>query len=212
MQHGGHLLSSFRSFVADRDVTVWHDRQPHGLADVFGIRVGEFTRPDDDSELRVVADGPLAAVGADAADMDLRVRGIMELVEPADGTQTIAGYAQPAWHEYAAVTRKKSDNGGWAEWIGTMTSADVVRALVKDAVAEAGLAEANASALKLAGTVTVRRGTNRLGKTVTYLLNYAPREVSFDSPYAGTDLLTGTPVSAADHITIEPWGVLIVES
>lgn len=44
---GGHLLSSLRSFVADDDVTVWHNSAPHGLTDVFGMSYNQFTRPND---------------------------------------------------------------------------------------------------------------------------------------------------------------------
>ena len=42
---GGHLVSTFKSFVADEHVKVWHDRQPHALTDVLGLTYNQFTRP-----------------------------------------------------------------------------------------------------------------------------------------------------------------------
>ena len=43
---GGHLVSTMRSFVTDDEVTVWHDRAPHNLTDVFGMTYNQFTRPN----------------------------------------------------------------------------------------------------------------------------------------------------------------------
>ncbi|MBT1172636.1 beta-galactosidase [Bifidobacterium sp. MA2] len=217
VERGGHLVSTFKSFVADRDVTVWHDRQPHGLSDVFGVRVGEFTRPETGAAIRFTAGGPLDDV-MNGADDDMAVRGILELVEPDDGTRVIAEYTQREWSDYAAVTRN-AFGAGWAEWIGTMTSPDAIRELMCDAVRTA-VAEAPAdhaaidlnNAMALAGALTVRRGVNRLGRTVTYLFNYSPRTVAVASPFAGTDLLAERRIAAADLLTVKPWGVVIIES
>ena len=44
---GGHLVSTFKSFVADEHVKVWADRQPHALTDVLGLTYNQFTRPTD---------------------------------------------------------------------------------------------------------------------------------------------------------------------
>ena len=43
---GGHLVSTMRSFVTDDEVTVWHDRAPRNLTDVFGMTYNQFTRPN----------------------------------------------------------------------------------------------------------------------------------------------------------------------
>ncbi|PWG66994.1 beta-galactosidase [Bifidobacterium callitrichidarum] len=202
--NGGHLLSSFRSFVANRDVTVWHDRQPHGLSDVFGIRVGEYTRTDDGSALCLAADGPLS-VSADG--MDLRIHGIMELLEPVDGTQIVARYAQSEWHMYAAVTRNTFGRG-WAEWIGTMISADMIRAVIRDAALSAGIRN---KAMELANKITVRQGVNKEGRSLIYMLNYTSQIVRCNSMFCGIDLLSNEHIALGQHIAIDPWGVKIIE-
>ena len=46
VSNGGHLVSTMRSFVTDDEVTVWHDRAPHNLTDVFGMTYNQFTRPN----------------------------------------------------------------------------------------------------------------------------------------------------------------------
>jgi beta-galactosidase len=43
--NGGILIGSFKSFVADRNLTVYDDAQPHGMTDVFGITYQSFTIP-----------------------------------------------------------------------------------------------------------------------------------------------------------------------
>lgn len=281
VERGGHLLATCKSFVADRDVTVWHDRQPHGLADVFGIRVGEFTRPEPDVTLRFADDwiaertGAVAGGGADdaavggavdgavdgavgmdvtqgvepdacgesarnaaaphaaaAQQIDRHARATMDLIEPAAATtRVIASYDHAAWGRYAAVTRNGFGDG-WAEWVGTMTSPELARALMRDAVLAAGI---DADAMALAGQVTVRRGTNRQGRTITYLLNYSSAPVTLPSPLTGVNLLAGAaagittdtttdtvadpaadiacqPVAQGEPLTIAPWGLAILES
>ena len=43
---GGHLVSTMRSFVTDDEVTVWHDRAPHNLTDVFGMTYNPIHPPE----------------------------------------------------------------------------------------------------------------------------------------------------------------------
>ena len=58
---GGHLVSTFRTAVADEDVTVWHDRAPHALTDTFGMTYNQFSRPDG---ARLALDDAVAAPAA----------------------------------------------------------------------------------------------------------------------------------------------------
>ena len=44
-----------------------------------------------------------------------------------------------------------------------------------------------------------------------YLLNYASTPAELKSPFGGTDLLTGKPVSANGPLTLAPWDVAIIE-
>ena len=172
---GGHLLATMRSFVTDEETTVWHDRAPHGLTDVFGLTYNQFTRPAGNVTIDFADDGPLAGIPATPAEA------LIELLKTDPDTQVLARYGHYAWNGYAAITRH--DHGrGWAEWIGTLPDAATMRAVIRDAVAAAGI---TAEGTALAGAVTVRQGVNNAGEKVTYLLNYSADEKRVASPVAG---------------------------
>ena len=220
VSNGGHLVSTMRSFVTDDEVTVWHDRAPHNLTDVFGMTYNQFTRPN--GHVSVEFAGTLAKTPASDA------QALIELVTPFDGTDVLAGYGHYVWKDYAAVTRHGFGKGD-AEWIATLLDADTIRAVLREAVEHAGIADAGTA---LAGQVTVRRGTNARGERVTYLLNYSADEVTIDSPVSGdvvvapvvvgTDgtvdesataaiaLKEGSKVEVGDRLTIGRWNVVVI--
>lgn len=193
VRDGGHVVATFRSFVADRDVKVWQDRAPHRLTDVFGMSYNLFTRPQ-----HVRLDGELAQAEAER---------FMELLVPeaTDGADVVAGYEHYAWSRYAAVTRHRF-NKGTAMWIGAMFNAESLKSVIAEEAKAAGVWDWRQ---ELAGTVTVRGGVNEMGEEVIYLLNYSSSSVSVNLPFEITRLLDDTAVAANESIAINPWDVFI---
>ena len=202
VRQGGHLVATLRSFVADENLKVWHDKAPHLLTDVFGIDYNQFTRPGRGLTLDLH--------GADQAGP--ACQGLIELLNPRPGTQVLASYDHPVWGRYAAVTRNDYGHGS-AEWIGTLPSAQGMRLLLSDAADAAGL---SGPARDLAGLVTVREGINALGEQVAYLLNYSSKEVRLDAPYGGQLLVADGQADPHAHVdqgqsmTIGPWDLAII--
>ncbi|WP_269748678.1 MULTISPECIES: beta-galactosidase [Bifidobacterium] len=202
VHQGGHLVATLRSFVADENLKVWHDKAPHLLTDVFGIDYNQFTRPGRGLTLDLH--------GADQAGP--ACQGLIELLNPRPGTQVLASYDHPVWGRYAAVTRHDYGHGS-AEWIGTLPSAQGMRMLLSDAADAAGL---GGPARDLAGLVTVREGINALGEQVAYLLNYSSKEVRLDAPYGGHLLVADGQADPQAHVdqgqsmTIGPWDLAII--
>jgi hypothetical protein len=61
-------------------------------------------------------------------------------------------------------------------------------------------------------SVRLRQGVGREGKRLRYYLNYSRAPQSFSYPHAsGTDLLTGRPIQKSQPVSLEPWGLIIVE-
>ena len=202
VHQGGHLVATLRSFVADENLKVWHDKAPHLMTDVFGIDYNQFTRPGNNLSLDLH--------GADQAGP--ACQGLIELLNARPGTQVLASYDHPVWGRYAAVTRHDYGNG-IAEWIGTLPSAEGMRMLLSDAADAAGL---SGPARDLAGLVTVREGINALGEQVAYLLNYSSKKVELDAPYGGHLLVADGQADPQAHVDqgqpmiIGPWDLAII--
>ncbi|OZG64498.1 beta-galactosidase [Bifidobacterium hapali] len=165
--NGGHLIATLRSFVSDEETTVWHDRAPHNLTDVFGMSYNQITPPkghvpvvfgadknvagDTAGDSTTVPAGSLSLAGLPDAQADT----LIELLKPngdarfdaetADQpapdthTQVLAHYGHYAWTDYAAITRHAFGKGS-AEWIGTILDADATRAVLREALANADVA------------------------------------------------------------------------
>ena len=187
--NGGHLVATMRSFVTDDEVTVWHDRAPHNLTDVFGMSYNQFTRPKN---------VPVVFSGALEGTPDTEALSLIELLKADEGTEVLASYGHYAWKDYAAITRHAFGKGT-AEWIGTLLAPDAIRAVMREAVGNAGIEYAG---LPLAGTITVRQGFNEAGESVTYLLNYSAEPATFASPVSGEVVVA--PVTIATDGTVDP--------
>ncbi|WGT48126.1 beta-galactosidase [Tessaracoccus lacteus] len=201
VERGGHLISTLRTAVADEHVKVWHDRAPHALTDVFGMTYNQFTRPDG----ALLAPGEALAPLVDGADP--AAGRLLELLVPR-GADVLAGYDHPAWSDYAAVTRNRFGDGT-ATYVATVTSQEVLRGVLELVLREAGLWSWPQD---LAGTVTVRRGTNGRGRDVTYLLNYSGSTVTIGSPVAGRSVLDGVELAEGKALTVGAWDLAIIES
>ena len=189
---GGHLVSTFRTAVANEHLEVWHDRAPHLLTDVFGLTYNQFSTPD----------GAGVALGGATTPAEI----VVELLEPL-GAEAVASYDHPAWSRYAAVTRNVFGKGE-ATYVGTRLSADATREVLTAALRRAGVWSWPQD---LADAVTVRQGTNGRGRPLVYLLNYSPREAVVAAPVDGTSVLDGRTVSADDELRIQPWDLLVLE-
>ena len=194
VENGGNVLATFKSFFTDENVQVYHDRQPHNLTDVFGMTYNQFTKPDG---TQLMFHGE-----------NIEAKAFMELLNADADTEVLADYGTP-WNGYAAITRHAFGKGT-AEWVGTMTCAQDVKPILREAAEHAGVID---WATDLADTpVRVRRGINEAGKQITYLLNYSATEQTLNLAQAGTNLLDSNTLAAGDKLTLSPWGVAILEA
>ena len=63
----------------------------------------------------------------------------------------------------------------------------------------------------LPAPVRVKSGINGKRRPIHYLLNYSSTPATFNSPFAGTDLLTGKPVTTSAPLTLAAWDLVIIE-
>ena len=216
---GGHLVTTFRTGVADENLQVFTDRQPHGLSDLLGLGTDQFTRPEGvrlaprgalaealgpegaDAAGCEGIDGGDAAVGGSAAggsaagavgrnDADLTASTFMELLTPV---------AHPAEGDDVEVLAEYSHHAWSGPAIATRAvgsgSVTHLATMTSPALLRSVLrlvaerARVDDWAQELAGTVAVRRGVNGRGRGLTYLLNSSRDEVDLVLPVGGEDVL-----------------------
>jgi beta-galactosidase len=189
VKNGGVLVSSFKSFVANENLTVYEDAQPHGLTECFGITYNQFSNPG-----RTTVKGK-------------PVQYFMELLKP-EGAEVLAGYEHRYWDKYAAATRHAFGDGA-AYYVGAFLEKDQLKEIYNRAVTDAGI-ERDFSDMQW--PLIARSGTNGQGKRLHYVLNYSEEVKSAVCPYAHVkDLLTGTEYQKGDTIVLSDWNLVILE-
>lgn len=209
---GGHLVTTFRTGVADENVQVHVDRQPHGLSELLGLGTDQFTAPKG---VRLKPLGELASALAEDAERGLEH--FMELLTPVGAPlgdaeiEVLAEYEHHAWSGPAIARRALGE--GSITHIGAWASPEVLRQVLLLVARRAGVTD---WAQDLADAVTVKRGVNGAGRGLTYFLRYAKDPVEIVSPVAGRDVLgvlgaPGERIAEGETIRIPAWGVLVLE-
>ena len=185
---GGVLVSSFRSFVSDRELTVYHDRLPHGLNDVFGMHYDQFTDP-----------GKMTLQGTP-------VRAFAELVIT-DGAETMEAYSHRYWGKYAGIT-KHDYKDGCAYYIACLCNKDMIKKVYADARKSAKLEHI---VPKEQWPVIIRSGVLEDGAKLHYVLHYSESAENLSCPYDRvTELISGKEYNRGDSIPLGDWGVSIL--
>ena len=196
VENGGTLIASFKTAFTNENVKVSHQVQPHILKNCLGVHYDQFTFPK-----KVGLTGEIISKKNSSSEAKV----FMELLV-ADGAEVLASYEHCNWKDYAAITRNHYGKGQ-AVYIGCMTDEDTLKAVYK-----AVLPEADVEIPEYHYPIIVRKGTNDLGKTIRYFLNYSAVELEMPYEYKnGEELLENTSVEKGAALQIPAWGVKIVE-
>ncbi len=193
---GGHLLYSFKSGFSDENVKVRYADQPGAIAQAAGVHYSQFAAPQG-----VSLEGDPFKVGEKANT----VRWWMEFLEPTTA-RVLARYHHPSWPAYAAVTRNNWGKGD-VTYVGFMPGEDMMTALLKDTLTDAGVAQDETVRFPL----IVRSGMLKNGHHVRYVLNYSASPASYHAPAAAQDLLGNHAVAKGAPVALEAWGAAILE-
>lgn len=196
VENGGTLIASFKTAFTNENVKVSHQVQPHILKNCLGVHYDQFTFPKN-----VGLTGEIISKKNSLSEAKV----FMELLT-ADGAEVLASYEHCNWKDYAAITRNHYGKGQ-AVYIGCMTDEDTLKAVYKAVLPEAGV-----EIPEYHYPIIVRKGTNDLGKTIRYFLNYSAVELEMPYEYKnGEELLENTSVEKGAPLQIPAWGVKIVE-
>ncbi|MDP9040022.1 MAG: beta-galactosidase [Acidobacteriota bacterium] len=195
---GGHVLMCFKSGFADENSAVRAVRAPGPLRQAAGFTYQEFSNLK--KPLGLKGDPFHAGAGNEA----MYWAEFLQL----DQAKPLAFYDHPFFGRWAAITRNVYGTGSLT-YEGTFLSRELQGKVVADTLKEAGLTTASDS---LPAAIREKSGVNGMGKTLHYFLNYSGQPQSFAySGAAGLDLLTDHTLARSQSVTLEPWGVMIVE-
>lgn len=187
VKRGGILIATFRSFVADQQLSIYPETLPHLLHQCFGVRYNQFTEPG-----KAKVEGRLAKYWADLLYTE--------------SAQVIARYEHPYWNKYAAVTEHEYGKGK-AYYIGTFVEKDVIKDIYKRAFQDAGL-----EMCPVQFPVTVKNGVNGLRKKVHYWFHFSGERKSVNCPYEKViDLLSGKWYGKGDVLEFKDWDLMVLE-
>ena len=201
VENGGTLIASFKTAFANENVKVSHQVQPHILSNCFGVHYDQFTFPKNVGLTgEVIPEKPDQKGNAHPA-----ANVFMELLV-SEGAEVLASYEHYNWKDYAAITRNHYGKGQ-AVYIGCMTDEETLKSVYKAVLPEAGV-----EIPEYHYPIIVRKGTNDLGKTIRYFLNYCAVELEMPYEYKnGEELLENTSVEKGAALQMPAWGVKIVE-
>ncbi|MFD0168828.1 beta-galactosidase [Streptomyces decoyicus] len=196
VRDGGQLLVSFFSGIVDAHDRVHPGGCPAPLRELLGLRVEEFW-PLDEGQSVAVGDG----VRTGRADLWSEVIDL-------EGAEALAHFTDGDLAGRPAVTRHAYGRGTvW--YVGTRLDAALMRALLDDVRAAAGVAPV-LPGLPDGVQATVREG---LGGRFVFLLNHGARTVEVGLPAPMRDALaadTTGGAGAVDRVTLSARGVAVL--
>lgn len=201
VENGGTLIASFKTAFANENVKVSHEVQPHILSNCFGVHYDQFTFPKN-----VGLTGEVILKKTDQKGNAHPAANVFMELLVSEGAEVLASYEHYNWKDYAAITRNHYGKGQ-AVYIGCMTDEETLKSVYK-----AVLPEADVEIPEYHYPIIVRKGTNDLGKTVRYFLNYSAVELEMPYDYkTGVELSENAEIESGGALRIPVWGVKIVE-
>lgn len=196
VRDGGNLVMTYKSAFSDEHLKIYHDTQPHILHKTFGLHYDQFTYPKD---VTVSCNGVTG-----------NAREWMELIT-CDEAAPVATYGHPVWNRYAAAA-ENSCGDGHTLYLATLFDEEVLIQMLDGFFRKILLSETAKLSFDAAYPVSIKQGINDLGKHIVYLLNYSAKKqtvTNIDQP--ATELLSDSAVAAKEAVTLDPWGIAILE-
>ncbi|MCU7550645.1 beta-galactosidase [Chitinophagaceae bacterium LB-8] len=198
VKNGGQVVMMFKSGFTDQNSMVRPVVAPGPLRKACGFYYQEFANIDD----LKLKDNPFAV-----ADKDNTVSDWAELIIP-ETAHALAFYDHPFYGKYPAITSNKFGKGTLV-YEGCRPSDALQEKILVSAMERAGI---KTSDQDIHWPLIAKQGTNDYGKKVHFYYNYSPKtdSVTYNNP-DGKELTTERKVKKGEKLSLEPWGVQIVE-
>jgi len=193
VKNGGILIGGFRSFVADRKVSVYKETLPAGLTECFGIHYDEFTHT-----LNMKVGGR-------------EVKYVAELIT-IDSATELYPYEHRYWDRYSAITCNEYGRGK-AYYIATYPDKEVLKKVLNRALAE--IRKRQNMPISAGFPIITRSGVNEAGEELTYVFNYSLSDADIfidgDNKDGYKDIISGKSYVKGDKIKVEDWDLVVLK-
>jgi beta-galactosidase len=198
VKNGGHVIMTPKSGFCDENSVVRHIKAPGPLREAAGFSYQEF------GNIKTI---PLLNDPFKVGNERNIAKDWIEFIKP-ETAKSLATYDDPFFGIYAAITENKFGKGSFI-YEGSLLTDDIQSKIVLNKALEIGLIDKDRL---LTYPLVMKYGTNDMGKTIRYYLNYSNLEQSFVYTFnKGIDLLTNKELKKNDSIKLKPWDILIVE-
>ena len=193
---GGNLIATFKSGFSDEHIKIYHDTQPHILNKALGIHYDQFTYP---SNVTVSYSGKTSTASE-----------WMELVY-CDTATPLANYGHKVWGDYAAATIN-SYGDGHALYLATLFGEDTLMEILKDFFKTTDYAEDDKFTYTCDDKIYIKQGINDYNNHIVFALNYSDEPKTLKNIDCDAhEILSDKVLSSNEILSIEPWGVAILE-
>ena len=198
---GGTVISGYKSAFSDENTKIYHDAQPHGLTELFGVNYNQYS----------IAKGMgLKAETTEAEDLftgEERIDGFFECLMPCGG-EALYSYDHDNWGIYAAAV-KNTYGAGRSLYLGCELPDPLLKKLFGCMLSEARVSPVLPDAVfpRIA-----KKAVSAERKELYFLYNYSGRKQIFTCPEGKfTELLSGAEILGGAEIPLEKWGFAILE-
>lgn len=201
IEHGGHVLFSFKSAVADENVKIRTVRQPGLLTDLLGVSYQLVAEPHNVN---------LVSSKLNLSTADCQARDFMELVTVDNPkVEVLATYDHRYYQKYAAVSYLKQEQGGSGTYIGADVSQDVIAQVLEYIISDNQLLPERT---QLRFPLIERTALDGANRKIRFIMNFSEQEQTIT--YQGKNaqsLLDGRTVTTGTPLTLKDWGCLVLK-
>ncbi|MCL1617712.1 beta-galactosidase [Bacteroides sp. ET71] len=123
-------------------------------------------------------------------------------------TATPLAYADHPFFGRWPVITQNNYGKGQLTYIGTYPSQDLLNKIVREVAVKAGIIKADGFVFP----IIIKSGVNAEGNNIHYVFNYSSQENNIHIPYGKVkELITGRKYRQNDSLSLEPWGVSILQ-
>ena len=197
VKQGGEVVMLYKSGFCDENSVARSVKAPGPLRAACGFYYQEFSTVGA-MELK---DNAFSLKEPKAIDTWL------EFLIP-ETAKALAYANHPFFGKWPCITENAYGKGHLI-YIASVPTEELMQKMVARAAERAQL---DTPALKYTFPVIIRSGVNGKGKNIHYLFNYSANQQTVTNPFGGgKELLSGKSVAANGSVSLEPWGVAIIQ-